>query len=251
MATDFKQMMESRNGKIETFKRPEYTFHSNFGKQILCSDTTTTSGRYYCTPDGEHYPSITTVLSKSKPQKDVDGLNRWRQQVGKEKAQAITTDAANRGTKLHKLVEEFIVGAPWEGGTFKIKEPREAGMFKQVYPLLGRIGEIHIIEQPLYSKILKVAGRVDLIGTFDGKLSVIDFKTSSKEKREDWIFDYLLQETFYSVAFGALFPEKISQIVTIMAVEETGQPQLFVKNPTEYVPALVERLKVYHSKCAI
>jgi hypothetical protein len=244
---DFKSLKEGSGGNgqfVQTFRRPEFMFHDNFEKETFCEDTTTREGRHYTTPDGHKYPSITTVLGKSKPQKDIDGLDAWRNRVGREKAQEITVDAATRGTKLHKLVENFICN---DKDIYEVPDARNARLFKQIHPLIGRVGEIHVIEKALYSDILKVAGRVDLIGEFDGKLSVIDFKGSTKEKREDWILDYFLQETFYSVAFGAIFGDKISQIVTIMAVEETGMPQLFIKKPKDYLGRLVERIGIYNA----
>ena len=250
MSQDFKTMMRDRTaneyGKIQNFLRPDYGFHPNFGREILCKDVTTPNGRHYTTPEGNRYPSITTILSKSKPQKDIDGLEKWRKKVGHEKAAKITKEAAERGTALHTLVERFILA---EGQSdYPIEGDKNGRLFKQIHPYVARIGQIHIIEKPLYSDILKVAGRVDLIGEFDGKLSVIDFKSSTKEKQEAWIFDYLLQETFYSVAYGAMFPERIEQIVTIMAVEETGEPQLFIKKPADYLKPLVERVKKYYAE---
>ena len=248
MTTDFRQMMEDRHantkGLVQDFCRPEYIFHENFQRQIQCNSVTAASGRYYTTPNGNRYPSITTVLSKSNEQKDIDSLNRWKQRVGVEEAAKITKAAAGRGTSLHTLVEQFIKSDGYN--TITLENNKNAKLFKQIHPFLGRIGEIHIIEKALYSDILKVAGRVDLIGEFDGKLSVIDFKTSTKVKEEHWITDYLLQETFYSVAFGAIFPERIEQIVTIMTVEEGNTPQLFIKKPGDYIEELVLRVKKYY-----
>lgn len=245
--SDFKKMMQAKDQpKIEYFKRKDYTFHENFKRKILCKDKTTTNGRTYLTPEGNSYASITTMLGKSKSEKSKKILETWKNNVGHEKAAKITKAAAERGTALHTLVEDFLRAA---GETeFPIVGNKNGKLFKQIHPYLSRIGDIHVIEQPLYSDILKVAGRVDLIAEFDNKLSVIDFKSSTKEKRESWIEDYLIQETFYSVAFGALFPQRIEQIVTIMAVEETGEPQIFIKKPGDYLEALVTRVKKYYAE---
>lgn len=243
-------MMQDRTaneyGKVQNFLRPDYSFHENFQREILCEAITGPQGRHYTTPEGNRYASITTILGKSKPQSDIDGLNRWRKRVGEKKAAKITKAAATRGTKLHKLVENFILAKGQS--EYPIEGDLNGKLFKQIHPYLARIGEIHIIEQSLYSHILKVAGRVDLIGEFDGKLSVIDFKSSTKNKEEAWIMDYLLQETFYAVAFGSMFPQRIEQIVTIMAVEETGEPQLFIKKPGDYLDKLVERVNKFHTE---
>ena len=245
--TDFQllkpQVVLTNEQQIQAIVRPDYRFHSNFGREILCEDETTDSGRTYVTPEGHRFPSITTMLSKTKPQSSIDSLKRWRKSLGEAEATRQTTAAATRGTKLHKIVENFITNVP-----NKKIDDKSLRLFKQISKYLPRIGEVHIIEQPLYSQKLKIAGRVDLISEFDGKLSVIDFKSSTKTKEEEWILDYLLQETFYSLAFGELFKERIEQIVTIIAVENSEESQIFIKKPVDYVGELVKRTKEYYSK---
>jgi hypothetical protein len=252
--SDFQQMKgkyngtipsEPPDGEIQTFLRPKYTFHSNFRKKIPSKVVTTKAGRYYTTPDGNKYPSITTVLGKTKSQKDVEKLEKWKKKLGHEAAAKELTRAANRGTALHKLCEDFL---EYPGEEFNRPWDKSIKLFKQIHPLLSRIGEVHVIEGVLYSDILRVAGRCDLIATFDDKVSVIDFKGSTKPKEPEWINDYFIQETFYGVAYGALYaPCKVEQIVTIIAVESTGENQIFIRNPQDYVLQLFNRIKQNHN----
>lgn len=238
------QQSEIRKSQIYTFNREKYVFHENFGKEILCNDENTKSGRFYSTPEGNRYPSITTVLGKSKSEAAEKSLSNWRDRVGHDQAKKITTAAANRGTKLHTIAEQYILSSEASFST-------ENALFRQIHPILNRINNIRLIETALYSDKLKVAGRVDLIAEFDGKLSIIDFKTSTKEKQRWWIEDYLIQETAYSIMYAERFGEKIENIVTIIAVEETGEPQVFIEKPGEYLEKLVRRIRTYNERNVI
>lgn len=244
--TDLKDKIESEKNElgrsqIYTFTRQKYVFHENFGKELHCQDETTKAGRFYSTPEGNKYPSITTILSKSKSQAAEKALSDWRERLGKEVAQKETTRAANRGTKLHKIAEDYIL----------LKEESfdtDNTLFKQIHPYLNRINNIRAIESALYSDRIKTAGRVDLIAEFDGKLSIIDFKGSTKEKRKLWIEDYFIQETAYAIMYAERFGEKIENIVTIIAVEETGEPQLFIEKPGDYLEKLVARIRTFNER---
>ena len=185
--------------------------------------------------------TFTTVLGKTKSAKDVEKLEKWKKKLGHEAAAKEMTRAANRGTALHKICEDFL---EYPGQEFDRPWDKSIKLFKQIHPLLSRIGEVHVIEGVLYSDILKVAGRCDLVATWDGKVSIIDFKGSTKPKEPEWINDYFLQETFYGVAYGALYaPCKVEQIVTVIAVEQTGENQVFIRNPQDYVLQLFNRIK--------
>ena len=121
------------------------------------------------------------------------------------------------------------------------------GMFCQIRPYLDKINNIHALEAPLYSKTLKLAGRVDCIGEYEGETAIIDFKTSSKTKREEWIQDYFSQEVAYAIMFQELTGLKVKKLVTIMAVE-TGEPQVFViRDKLKYVHKLKEYIDYYRS----
>ena len=142
---------------------------------------TTETGRTYCTPEGINLPSITTVLSILSR----DSIAKWRKRVGEEEADRISYRASTRGTAVHEIIEKYLDNKEdyRDGYTPDIIES-----FINIKPILdGRIGRIYAQEAPLYSNHLGVAGRVDCVAEFDGKLSIIDFKTSKKPKQTKWI----------------------------------------------------------------
>ena len=150
--------------------------------------------RHYVTPSGDKYPSITTVLSILSR----EGIKAWRARVGEETANAISTKAARRGTNVHYMCEDYINN---ELNTSKFL-PNEKELFYSIKPLIdNHINNIHAQEVTLYSDYLRVAGRVDLIAEFDGKLSIVDFKTSNKRKKKEWISNYFQQTSAYAVMY--------------------------------------------------
>ena len=154
--------------------------HVGIDNPVEMNTVTIDGKRYYVTPQGNKYPSITTVISNnSKKQKS---LAKWRARVGKEKAQGISTRSATRGTRYHKLVEDYLNNIL---DKTKYKDmPLPWFMFNTSQKVLDRINNIYLQEAALYSDVLKIAGRVDCIAEFDGVLSIIDFKTSAKQKPE-------------------------------------------------------------------
>jgi len=191
---------------------------------------TTESGRTYLTPAGNRYPSVTTVLGSLNKQ----AIQAWRDKIGHDQAQKISNLAATRGTKLHAICESYVSNQ-LSDLKYRTLMPNIKELFSQLKPILDEnLGNIYAIEQALYSDELKVAGRVDLIAEWNGILSIIDFKTSSKPKRENWIENYFLQCTTYAIAVNEranIFPE---QIVVAIAVEG-NDPQIFVKETKNYL----------------
>ena len=193
--------------------------------------------RFYVTPEGKKYPSVTTVSGCKKKKKILE----WRQKVGEEMANQISTRASNRGNLFHDCAEKYL-----RNKDLSKFDPLTYELFKSVEVDLDRIDNIYLLEAPLYSDYLRLAGRVDCIAEFDGTLSVIDFKTASKPKEESWIEDYFVQETAYAGMFYERYRKKVEQIVTIIAVEN-GDPQVFVKdNIDHYFTLLEEYIKTYH-----
>lgn len=200
--------------------------------------------RYYVTPSGGKYPSITTVISNNS--KKQASLARWRNRVGKEKAQAVSNRAAGRGTRYHKLVEDYINN---ELDTKKYKDmPLPWVMFHSSKHILDKINKVYLQEAALYSDYLKVAGRVDCIAEYDGKLSIIDFKTSAEQKKEAWLYDYYVQETAYACCLQELYGITVEQLVTIVACEN-GEVQVSIVEPKkEYFLRLQEYIQEYQDK---
>lgn len=207
-------------------------------KELLELTTENINGkRYYITPEG-NFPSITSVLGAfPKPE-----LMAWRKRVGEQEANRISTLSANKGTKIHSLCEKYLLNEEINKKSFMIDS---LSRFYEFKPILNRINNIHKLEVPLYSQKLKVAGRTDCIAEFDGELSVIDFKTSKKEKEEEWIEDYFLQAAFYHSAYWELTGIKCKQLAILISVED-GDNQVFIKEPKEYVPKIIKKIKQYY-----
>jgi len=198
---------------------------------------TTAQGRRYFV-EGNAYPSVTTVIGEMKKK----SIMEWRRKVGEEEANAISKRATTRGNKCHKLAEDYLSNKPLDRYRDDVLS---LGMFHQIRPYIDKINNIHALEESLYSHTLKLAGRVDCIAEYDNELAIIDFKTSTKFKREEWIQDYFSQETAYAIMFQELTGLKVKQLVTIIATEQ-GTPQIFVKNNIlEFVPKLKEYIDYY------
>ena len=204
--------------------------------------TTTDGVRLYETPEGNKYPSITTVLSV----KNKKGLFEWRKRVGDDVANYVARKAANRGTSVHHMCEDYINNDFDEEKHKKKFLPYV--LFNQLREsVLQKIDNIYAQECGLYSDKYKVAGRVDCIAEYDGKLSIIDFKTSSKERSDDWNESYYIQASAYAEMFEERTKIAIDQIV-ILVVTEDGVVQEFVKNKTEFLPLLSDVIKEWKEK---
>ena len=204
--------------------------------------TTTDGVRLYETPEGNKYPSITTVLSV----KNKKGLFEWRKRVGDDVANYVARKAANRGTSVHHMCEDYINNDFDEEKHKKKFLPYV--LFNQLREsVLQKIDNIYAQECGLYSDKYKVAGRVDCIAEYDGKLSIIDFKTSSKERSDAWNESYYIQASAYAEMFEERTGIEINQ-VAILVVTEDGVVQEFVKNKTEYLPMLTDTIKEWEEK---
>ena len=197
--------------------------------------------RFYETPDGDLYPSITTVLST----RNKKGLFEWRKKVGDEVANYVARTSANRGTAVHHMCEDYLNNYPMDWPD-KWKEHEKKFLpyclFKQLEKtVLEKIDNIRSQECSLYSHKYRVAGRVDCIAEYDGKLSIIDFKTSTKERTDEYNENYYIQAAAYAEMFEEQTGTPIEQIV-ILVVTEDGVVQEFVKNKYDYIPLLVESI---------
>lgn len=194
--------------------------------------------RYYVTPGGNKYPSVTTVLAEYNKKE----IFEWRKRVGEEQANKISRTASTRGTAFHKVCENYL-----NNQMVELKTPIEVERLKAFVPLLNRINKIHAQELRMYSDHLRMAGTVDCIAEFDGKLSVIDFKTSSKLKEKRNIENYFMQCSAYSIMFEELFNIPVSRTVVLIAVDE-HEPQLFQEKRDNYVEKLIYYRNLYESK---
>jgi genome maintenance exonuclease 1 len=204
---------------------------------------TTPNGRMYKTPDGKSYPSITTMLGYFSKA----AIMAWRKRVGAEEANRISRRAAGQGTRIHHIAEDYINNKP---DYLKEDEmPHILSMWKPLKKVLDEhLGTIVLQECPLYSHYLKLAGRVDLVAEFDGKLSIVDFKTSRRVKTRDEISSYFMQAAAYSIMFEERTGTPITQLVIAMTVENESEPLLFVEKRDDWAPFLLDkRDKFYKS----
>ena len=198
--------------------------------------------RFYETPTGEKYPSITTVLGK-RPDKQ-KGLQEWRERVGVEQAQIISGKAARRGSVFHNIVENYLQDK--DITDFKQQHFMAWCMFGEMKPHLDeKIKSLILQEQTMYSPKYKVAGRCDLIGVYKDKLAVVDFKTTTTPKKEEWIEDYFIQCAAYATMFEEHTGMAIENIV-IMMVAENGTVQIYEKKTADYLPLLEEIMEEFY-----
>lgn len=205
-------------------------------------DSTDGNGRIYITPDGKSYPSITTVLGV----RGKDAILEWRARVGKAEADRISRHAAARGTALHKVAEDYLNNE--ENYFTTLTMPHVRSLFNSVKPVIDEyVGKIILQEQPLYSHHLGIAGRVDLVAEFNGKLSIIDFKTSRRRKKREDIKNYFAQATAYSIMFEERTGIPVPQLVIIMAVDDDPTPVIFVEKRNDWVSELQDAIRYYNS----
>jgi ATP-dependent exoDNAse (exonuclease V) beta subunit len=200
--------------------------------------TTETIGgqRHYVLPDGlTKLKSVTTILSEKM---DKTALNEWKARVGHEEAQKITTQAARRGTAIHNMAERYVLN---EQHILSTDMPINVESFKPIQNILdNHVDNIMGVELPLYSKALKCAGRTDLVAQYDGTLSIIDFKTSKKLKKAEWIESYFLQSSVYSMMFEWTYKIAVPQIVIIITVDNEKTPQVFKLERSQFVDRVLE-----------
>lgn len=209
--------------------------------------TTSLKGlRLYETPNGQFYPSITTVLGETQPVEKRDALRKWQLSLGLEEANRRTKDAADRGTAVHLLIERYLKKEELIPTGEKFK-PEDVNMFNALKLKLNSIKEVWGQEVALYSDELQLAGRCDCIGVYKGKPSIIDFKTSGKIKTTHQIEDYRLQLCAYAIMHNELFDTKIEDGVILMT-SEAGFPQEFSVKLADYVEPLKKRINEFYTK---
>ena len=216
---------------------PKFNYHE-------LSRTTEEGKRLYLTPDGKRVPSVTTVLEKTKPEEKKAALQQWRDRVGHAQAQVITTEAANRGTRMHTYLEHYVkTGELRERGTNPFGWASHAMAQTVIEDGLTNVTEFWGVEIPLYFPSL-YAGTTDGCGIHLGDESILDYKQTNKPKREEWIEDYYLQLTAYALAHNEVYGTNIRKGVVLMCVkppvDEMGNPlarpqyQEFILRPEDF-----------------
>ena len=185
------------------------------------------NGRCYVTPDSERLASVTTILDRTKPLENKIALANWRKRIGTDKAQTITTEAASRGTSMHKQLENYMRGsnAPPGGNMVHQHAYKMAQVIIKEY-LMPNVPEVWGLETQLYYPGL-YAGTTDAVGLWNGVPSILDFKQTNKPKKEEWVTDYKLQLCAYAHAHNKMYETNIRQGVIIMCSQDLA-PQHWV-----------------------
>jgi genome maintenance exonuclease 1 len=191
--------------------------------------------RHYQTPGGKPLPSVTTVLDALK---DKTAIYEWRKRVGDEEANRIMKLATGIGTQVHLHVEKFILDEDRPNGTNLIHQMSKELSNIIIEKGLSNVDEVWGTEVPLYYPGL-YAGTTDCVGVWKGKPAIIDFKTTRKPKKREWIDDYFLQGAAYSAAHNEIHGTDIKTIVIMMIgwdeeADNKGNYQEFVVEETEF-----------------
>ena len=202
---------------------------------------TSKKGRQYVDPDGNTYPSITTVLSILSE----DSIRAWRARVGEEKANQISRIASTRGTTVHNIIEKYVANDP---EYIKDEMPHNIQTFKDVQKVIDEgVTKVYQQEAPLFSKHLGLAGRVDLVGQWKGIDSIIDWKTSRKTKKKEWISNYFMQCSAYAIMWEERTGMPITQLVTIISVDNEDS-QVFIEHRDNWDTKLLETIDEYKKR---
>ncbi len=205
---------------------------------VELSATQVEGRRFYKTPEDKWYPSVTTVVSHIS----AATIKAWEERVGYEAAEKVRRTSSLRGTKYHGIVENYL-----KGDLEKVEksEGLPSYLFRFARKDLDRIDNIHILEAPLYSDDLCIAGRVDCIAEFDGELAIIDFKTTGTLKKEEWLEKYFVQEAAYAYMYWERTGCEVKKLVTF-SIAEDGQTQIIQKyDKIPYVDTLCEWIKEF------
>jgi genome maintenance exonuclease 1 len=200
-------------------------------------DRTTIDGkRHYCLPNNSKVASVTTILDRTKPQEKRDALANWKKRVGEVRAQEITTEAANRGTRMHKYLEDYVLYdelKPLPGNPFA--QPSWFMAAQVILQGLGNADEFWGVEVPVYYSGL-YAGTTDCVGVWKGKPAIMDFKQTNKPKKREWIEDYFLQLAAYAMAHNEMHSTDITTGVILMCQQPVLLPDNTYSTPvyTEY-----------------
>lgn len=196
--------------------------------------------RLYATPDGAKLPSVTTILDRTKPAEKRMALENWKRRVGHDKAQQITTEAANRGTRMHTYLEHYVINsAHKDRGTNPFGWASHAMAEVVITQGLGKVNEFWGTEVPLYFPQI-YAGTTDCVGLHEGHEAILDFKQTNRPKKTEWIEDYFLQLAAYAEAHNEVYGTKIQRGVILMCAKPDVDDQGNVVTEPQYQEWIVE-----------
>jgi len=220
--------------------KKRFTFLSfQFPKLTRIDKSENQSIRLYETPDGNRYPSVTTITGQHGKQSIIE----WRKRVGNAEANKIQSHTSGRGTLIHGWCETYLKNDGFTYDLNNLKHCEFAEDMQNFLPYLEKIDNIIALETPMFSHELQCAGSVDCIGTYDNKMSVIDFKTASRPKQKDYIQNYFMQTAAYAHMFFEITKQKIRQTKLLILVDG-GEVQEFTENPEAHL----EMFRFYREK---
>lgn len=206
--------------------------------------------RYYATPDGKKLPSVTTILDRTKPQEKREALERWKRSVGVEKAQQIVTEAANRGTRMHTYLEQYVkTGSLQPKGSNPFSWPSYVMAETVIDQGLKNVREFWGIEVPLYFPGI-YAGTTDGAGIHLDQESILDYKQTNRPKRREWIEDYFMQLAAYAEAHNEVYGTKIKKGVVLMCVKPELDQQHNIIGKPQYQEFVLEGAEFENYRCA-
>ena len=210
------------------------TFNHDFVTLPKMSTVNIDGTRYYVTPQGNRYQSVTTLTGKLNAKE----IQEWRQRVGEEKANKISTRAANRGTSMHKMVENYLHNRPLN--LQEDNNPLNKEMFVKIKPLVDRLDNIKIIEGAMYSDELELAGTTDCVAEYNGDLAVIDFKTSTRMKKKENVKNYWMQGAAYGKMYHEHYGVAPKSVILMISVETAGFAQIMIEPYEKCLEMLIE-----------
>jgi genome maintenance exonuclease 1 len=198
--------------------------------------------RQYQTPEGNIYPSVTTILGKMS---DHSFLDDWAEKIGENEAEKITKRSARRGSSMHSILERYVLNQDLE---LHKEMPINVSLFSQIRKHLDlNLTEVYCSEGRIYSDKLKVAGSVDLVGKWKGKNAIIDFKSSGKSKKAEWVENYFLQGTLYSMAWWERTGMICNDVVILIGCEEENKAQAFEVKASDWIDKARKICCDYHN----
>jgi genome maintenance exonuclease 1 len=218
---------------------------------VSLNKQTINGSRKYATPDGEHLPSVTTILDATKSEESKQALQNWRKRIGVVKAQEITTEAAGRGTRMHKWLENYVkTGNTGEPGSnpYSIQSHQMASSI--IAQGLIKCNEYWGTEVSLYFPKI-YAGTTDLCGVHEGADAILDFKQTNKFKKREWIDDYFIQLTAYANAHNEVYGTKIRKGVILMCTADNIYQEFIIEGTEfdKYSDMWFKRVEQYYMNC--